>query len=130
MKLKRIWHRYEKWEDLEMWRKVTDEAEHLQRAIEFTGNAELYGSYMRRVINEWPISCEHNLTNPGMNQKAWLGHAAVQMAIQCPEYITRQAWKYLTQEQQGQANHQAVMAIVAWREHYGISTLQHSLEHG
>jgi hypothetical protein len=79
--VKRVYHRYEKWEDFRdgMWRVVTksEESELLKVALEFTGNAERYGSYMLRVIQEWPISCEHNLTNGGMNQLAWVGHADV-----------------------------------------------------
>lgn len=112
----RIWHNYKKWEDLEMWRKVSqqEEQELLQKAIEFTGNAELYGSYMKMVTEQWPISCEHNLTNSGMNQKAWLGHAATQMAINCPEYITRMAWKHLSQQQRDEANQQAEINIRLW----------------
>lgn len=110
----RIWHNYKKWEDIEMWRKVNNEDQYLQQAIEFTGNAVLYGSWMRKVIELWPISCEHNLTNSGMNKRAWLGHAAVQMAIGCPEYITRMAWKHLTQQQQDEANEQADINIKLW----------------
>ena len=97
-----------------MWSNVTDAAEHLERAIVFTGNAELYGSFMRRVANEWPISCEHNLTDEAMNRKAWIGHAATALAIGCPEHITRQAWGRLTDQQRDAANEQAQNAINEW----------------
>lgn len=112
----RIWHNYKKWEDIEMWRKVSqkEETTYLQQAIEFTGNAVLYGSWMRKVIDQWPVSCEHNLTNSGMNKRAWLGHAAVQMAIGCPEYITRMAWGHLTDQQRDEANQQATDNINLW----------------
>lgn len=112
----RIWHNYKKWEDIEMWRKVSQQEEtmYLQQAIEFTGNAVLYGSWMRKVIDTWPIACEHNLTNSGMNKRAWLGHAAVHMAIGCPEYITRMAWGRLTDQQRDEANQQATDNINLW----------------
>ena len=86
----------------------------LSKAIEFTGNAPLYGSYMQRITTEWPLSCEQNLTDLSVNRKAWIGHAAACLAIDCPEYVTRMAWAYLTPEQQRDANIQAQNAIDEW----------------
>lgn len=97
-----------------MWGRVKDRQLYLNKAIEFTGDHVLYGSWMMRVIEEWPNTCEHNLTNKTINRKAWIGHAAVAMAIQCPEDIVRQAWGYLTQEQRDLANNQADAAIRKW----------------
>jgi hypothetical protein len=37
------------------------------------------------------------------------------MAIKCPEDIVRQAWGYLTPEQQDKANKKAEEAIEIWR---------------
>ena len=96
-----------------MWRRVNVD-EYLQKAIEFTGDHELYGRWMMRVVNEWPIACEHNLTDLTQNRRAWIGHAAVQMAINCPEHVTRAAWGYLTKEQQDLANGVADKAIEYW----------------
>jgi hypothetical protein len=67
-----------------------------------------------KAIELWPIACEHNLTDDTQNRRAWIGHAACQMAINCPEYITRSAWGYLTREQQGKANAMADKAIARW----------------
>ncbi len=83
-------------------------------AIAFTGNAELYGEWMRKVVDQWKLSCEHNLTKPG-DKRAWIGHAAVSMAIGCPEDIVREAWGHLTQEQQIAANAKASEAIEYWK---------------
>lgn len=118
--MKRIYHHYKKWEEVPagMWESVpSSEARSLlKKAVEFTGNAKLYGSYMRRVINEWPISCEHNLTDVSQNRKAWIGHAATALAIGCPEHITRQAWGFLNQTQQDDANAEAADAIRLWEK--------------
>jgi hypothetical protein len=55
--MKKVWHHYLKWEDFQngMWRTVSGETkkEFLTKAIEFTGNAELYGSWMLKVIEAW-----------------------------------------------------------------------------
>jgi len=88
------------------------------QAVEFTGQPALYGTYMRRVICEWPISCENALTDPFINRRAWLGHAAVALALQIPEDITRAAWNFLNHEQQLLANKEADAAIQAWEYTY------------
>lgn len=58
-KFKRVWHPFDMWEEVKfnMWGKVSDRRAFLDKAIEFTGNHKLYGSFMTRVVNEWPISC-------------------------------------------------------------------------
>ena len=117
-KFDRVYHKYTSWEEIAhgMW---DDGGDHLlQCAVELTGNHVLYGMYMRRVVSEWPMSSENALTDPNINQKAWVGHAAVAMAIQCPEHITRKAWSFLTDEQQFLANREAEGAIREWRLHY------------
>ena len=130
----RVWHPYWLWEDWKagMWRKVSaDERKSmLKKAIEFTGNHELYGQYMLRAVREWPIACEHNLTEEAMNRLAWIGHAATCIAIDCPEDITRQAWGYLTQQQRDDANRQAEIALNEWMRTYERQDSQLCLELG
>lgn len=123
MGIEKVWHPYWDWEDYGagMWRSVGSARErswHLARAIEFTGNAKLYGSFMMRVIREWPIACEHHLTDGSINRRAWIGHAATCLAIQCPEDITRSAWGHLNQKQQDDANAEADDAIRTWESTY------------
>lgn len=103
-----------------MWRSVTKHERDvlLKKAIKFTGNYKLYGKYMLKVIKLWKISCEQNLLDTGMNRKAWIGHSATCIAINCPEDITREAWRYLTQEQQDKANNQAEISIKKWEQNY------------
>lgn len=115
-----IWHPYWSWEEMQhnMWGSVSHRKTWLEIAIAFTGNADLYGEWMMRVVSEWPISCEHNLSKPG-DKRAWIGHAAVAMAIKCPEDIVREAWGHLSDEQQVKANAKATAAIERWRESRG-----------
>lgn len=120
MRLSRVYHPIALWEEIEsnMWGVVDDRKDMLQRAIHFTGDHNLYGSYMLRVIKEWPYSCENALTDYLLNRKAWLGHAACAMAIGCPEDITRKAWGLLTHEQRTLANRRAAFAIGEWEKDY------------
>lgn len=119
-KLPRVWHPVEDWEEIKfnMWGTVSDRASFLKRAIDFTGNWELYGDHMDLVILEWPISCENALTDYSLNRKAWVGHAACALYMQCPEDITRLAWGYLSDEQRTMANRRAAIAIRDWEENY------------
>lgn len=118
LQMKRIYHPYNLWEEYHagMWNDIeTDkEEEMLNKAIRFTGDHELYGSWMLKVIEQWKYSCEHNLSCVSMNRQAWIGHAACCLAIGCPEHITRRAWHCLSTEQQYKANMKADEAILKW----------------
>jgi hypothetical protein len=107
----RVYIPYYDWEDWKngMWSKVDQETESvmLKKAIEFTGDHVAYGSAMERVIKAWPKTMLNSLTNTGINRRAFLGHCAVMLELQIPEYIVRMAWKELTNEQQVLADAQA-----------------------
>jgi len=120
MKFKRVYHDYRTWEETHhnMWGESRNPKNDLAKAIEFTGDHALYGGYMMRVVKEWPISCENALTDTNINQKAWVGHAAVALALGIPEDITRKAWGNLTDEQRFLANQKAARAICYWRTSY------------
>jgi len=120
-KFDRVWHNYYTWEEVKhnMWGQVSDRASMLVWAVQFTGDHERYGSFMQRVIREWPISCENALTDYALNQRAWIGHAAAALANGCPEDITREAWGHLNDEQRALANGQADRAILEWARRYG-----------
>lgn len=118
--IKQVWHDAREWEELahNMWGKSECAQADLSKAIAFTSDHALYGYFMRKVCNEWSISCENALTDPHLNQKAWLGHAAVALALRIPEDITRKAWGFLTDEQKFLANKEAEREIAIWKERY------------
>jgi hypothetical protein len=113
-------HPFWMWEEVghNMWGNVKDKSAWLKRAIAFTADHELYGSWMLKVADQWQYSCEHHLTKLETNRKPWIGHAAVALAIQCPEDIVREAWGHLSKEQQDAANHKAKTAIEYWEMTY------------
>lgn len=118
--MKRVYHPYDRWEELvhNMWGDVPNRREALAKAIEFTGDHKRYGGYMKRVVKEWPISCENALTDKSLNQKAWVGHAACALALRIPEDIVRKAWGLLADEQRLLANKEAARAIREWQHAY------------
>lgn len=119
-----IYHHYTKWEDFQagMWRKVgkKEGMRYLEDAIRFTGDHQLYGEWMIKVVDEWPNACEQNLSDIDQNRKAWIGHAAACLCFGCPESITRQAWAFLTKDQQDKANESANIAIKKWESITGF----------
>lgn len=119
-RIRQVWHPYTNWEEVRhnMWGSVPDRAGFLQQAIDFTGDHERYGFFMRRVVVEWPVSAENALTDPHLNHRAWVGHAAAALAFRCPEDITRQAWGHLSDEQKYLANQEADRAVASWRRAY------------
>lgn len=119
-KTRQIFVHYQLWEDFisGMWRTVPKDEEEVFRkmAIKFTGDHIAYGKAMMRVLTEWPNTCMHNLSNTSINRRAFIGHAACQLEINCPEYIVRQAWWKLTEEQRILANIEADKAIKIWEQ--------------
>lgn len=109
---------YLEWEDFRagMWGKLAKnlEPEMLELAIDFTGNHKAYGSAMMEVIWQWPRTMLHNLTNPSINKRAFLGHCACCFKIKCPEYLTRRAWWHLSEQQRILADAIAEKTINHW----------------
>ena len=73
---------------------------------------------MFKAVDEWPFSCEHNLTASVINHQAWLGHAGCAIAHDAPEDLTREAWSLLNEEQQRLANIAADEAKEYWLNKY------------
>lgn len=115
---RRIWHPYWNWECFKygMWRRAPrhEERELILKAIEFTGDADLYGAWMVKAVHAFKVSCEHHLSDASLNKQAYIGHAACALALQLPEYLVRKAWGLLTQEQRDKANRKADEAVDLW----------------
>lgn len=111
---------YWEWEDWKngMWGKSDNEERDLAHAIEFTGDHVRYGDAMKTVISAWPYTMLNSLTNTGTNRRAFLGHCAVTFATGIPEYITRMAWKHLTDTQRESADAQAQKCINEYETEY------------
>lgn len=119
-KFKRVYKKYTEWEEIQfnMWGEVKNIKKATNKALKLISDHKLYGKYMSKVIKEWTISCENALTDYSINRRAWLGQAAVALALKIPEHITRTAWKDLTHEQQFLANKEAEYYIKSWEYDY------------
>lgn len=104
-----------------MWRNVRgdERSGYVSAAGDLMRAPGVFRAAMARAIEEWPRSCEHNLTSMASNRIAWLGHAGCCLAVQSPEDLTRLAWHTLTAPQQDEANRVAAEVLAVWEERHG-----------
>ena len=120
--VKRVYHHFSKCEEFTggMWRKVSGKEREklLQAAADLMKDSTAFKVAMIQAVEQWPYSCEQNLTASSINHKAWMGHAGCCIAINSPEEVTRLAWHTLTEDEQDKANAVADEAIEIWRSGY------------
>lgn len=116
--LTRIYHDYTKWEEVKYnaYAKINPKKKDYQidKVIYFFKNPNLINEFMEFVIENFKYSCEHNLTNPNLNHRAWLGQTALAVYNKIPAEITMEAWNFLTEEEQNRANTIAEKKIKRW----------------
>ena len=115
--MERIFHHYSKWEDFHagMYEESKDgRAERVAAAAKILGTPDICRKAMEKVIVEWKIATEYNLSNAGINRKAWLGQAACSCYGGIHEDETREAWGIMTPEQRTEANRIAADIIKKW----------------
>ena len=115
--MERIFHHYSKWEDFHagMYEESKDgRAERVAAAARILGTPDICRRAMEKVIAEWKIATEYNLSNAGINRKAWLGQAACSCYGGIHEDETREAWGIMTPEQRTEANRIDAGIIKKW----------------
>lgn len=115
----RVYHTWDKWECYPAgFYDSTDPAgrtatEARQAYADFLSNDDSFRAALARVLDEWPMSCEHYLTNENMNRLAWLGQAAACVALGLPRAF-RGVFNLLSKVAQDRANDIALDALNAW----------------
>lgn len=116
--MKRIYHPYWRWEDYPngFYDNCSGSVKEslIQKGIEMFNSQKLTRENMFRVVDEWKYSCEHNLTNPSMNQIAYIGQAACCIYASIPSTVTMELWSMLSKEVQQRANNDAQDALNHW----------------
>lgn len=120
--MERIYHRYELWEcyksGLYENNSGLNKEQCIQKVVELFSNEENTRIYMKKAIDEWTYSCEHNLTNTALNRIAWLGQAACCLYARIPYTITMEAWSHVSKENQNQANSIALSLIEIYEKRF------------
>ena len=124
--IKRIYHSWEKWEDYKcgFYDNVSGKNKPfmIEKVVELFINPELTEKYMNKAIKEWFFSCEHNLTNNGLNKIAYIGQAACCLYDGIPSTITMEAWSKVPKEFQIIADSIATEVLKDW-ENFHIQVL-------
>lgn len=114
----RVYHHYEALEEYRsgMWRiaRGLERAGFIRASADLMRQPQAFGEAMMRALEEWPLSCEHNLTAENTNRIAWLGHAGCCVGVQSPEECTRLGWHTLSQSEQDEANRVAGEVLAEW----------------
>lgn len=116
--MERIYHHYEKWEDYKhgFYDSLSGKNKNvlMDKVVELFSSQELTDKYMRMVIEQWPYSCEHNLSNPSLNRVAYLGQSACCIYGGIPSGITMSAWSLVSQKNRDEADKIASKIIKEW----------------
>jgi hypothetical protein len=118
----RIYHSYEKWECFKagFFRNVSgDEKKALsKKVIELFEDSEKTEIFMRKVLEDWIYSNEHNLSNLSLNRIAWLGQSACCLFAKVPYRITMENWRYVSEQKRIEACEIAERLINQYEENH------------
>lgn len=112
--MKQVYHPYWTWEDFQngMYElNIENSEEKTYLAKHLLTHLSEFAEVALRVINEWPIATEVNLTNISCNRQAWIGQASCCYKYKVPETLTRIAWKQMTEDERVNANKVADLCI-------------------
>ncbi len=117
-KINRIYHTWDKWECYpagfyeESVENMTEQ-KCKDSYRDFLQSPERFGNALEQVLEKWPRSCEHYLTNEKMNRIAWLGQASACFALGIPAKY-RSGYFLLSKEEQEAADLLALEYLNKW----------------
>ena len=123
--MKRIFHSYEKWEDFKVG---------FYGGVDYKNDntLELYASLLKDlpsfegalqyIITNWKYSCEHNLSNEGMNRVAYLGQASCALLYNVPNSVSMGGYNLLNKEEQIAADAMAQKYLNKWLEANNVNS--------
>lgn len=126
--MKRIYHTWEKWECYPAGFYNDDPPKGMtsQEATEaymyFLRDLPRFERALIRVLDEWPRSCEHSLSNERMNRIAWLGQASMCVEAGVPACF-RGGFNLLSKDEQAAADAMALKYLNIWLEAHGEPAL-------
>lgn len=122
--MKRVYYTWEKWEcyragffNVRAPKGLTDD-QCLIKYKDLLSDIAEFKRIMYKVINEWPFSTEHNLTNERMNRIAWMGQSALCYKHAIPARF-RGGYNLLNEKQKLAADQAALEIINRWMKAKG-----------
>jgi hypothetical protein len=118
LKMKQIYEHYQKWEDynagMYALHDIRDKDKLVFKSVKLLSDPNLFYETMQKLIIDWKVSTDVNLSNKNQNRRAWLGAAACFYKYKVPEYVVRIAWGLLNKEVQDKANRIANKIILEY----------------
>jgi hypothetical protein len=120
----RIFHTFDKWEATKagffspgIKGRTKEECE--QEYGAFLADLREFEAGILKVFEEWPNSCEHNLTNSSMNRIAWIGQAAACAARGLPSTFWG-GFSAMPKDKQDAANELALIYLNIWLKEHNL----------
>jgi len=123
VKIDRIWHNYNKWEDYKSGLYASRKESEIGIQSSYNLLSSPYDLFvnMVKVTGEWKNATEFNLSNRSSNRRAWLGWSACCYKHGANDDETKAAWRMLDKQQQEKANAVATAVIETWEQsYYGV----------
>jgi len=79
----------------------------IEQAQDLLRDPEMFFKVGIKVMADWPISSDENLSNASANRRAWIGQASCCYWTGVPETLTRKAWGRLSHNEKAIANNVA-----------------------
>lgn len=116
LKIERTYIHCDLLEEAPMWDSVSSNRwdDFADRSAMLFREIDCFYDSCKKVINEWPNSCIHNLSNRSLNRCSWLGQAACFVELGSVEYTTRLGWRCLDEDEKSAANECALRVIKEW----------------
>lgn len=119
----RIYHTWDKWECypagfFEVRAPKEFEGKEEELMANLLRDIPEFKRIMLLILDEWPNSCQHNLTNDRMNRIAWMGQSALCYKYRIPAKF-RGGYNLLTPPEQQAADEAALWAINLWMDRNG-----------
>jgi hypothetical protein len=117
----RIYHTWDEWEcfragffEVRAPKGMTDE-QCIDTYATLLRDISAFKTAMIGILNDWPNSVRHNLTNERMNRIAWMGQSALCYNYRIPARY-RGGYNLLTDEEKQAADQAALDIINLWME--------------
>ncbi len=131
--MKRIYHPWHLWEDYQH-----NFHGGVVPNFKKDNTLELYASLLRdlprfeaalkTITSEWKYSCEHNLSNQGMNRVAYLGQASCALVYNVPSSMSMSGYNLLSDSEKIAADAMAQKYLDLWLENNKEKLYEHSEE--
>lgn len=105
--MKRIYKKHTEWECYNNGMYSTpscDDLELINNSIEMFKSDEWFYNTSLKVMNEWKVSTDVNLSNTSHNRQSWIGQSACCFLFGATEITSRKTWALLDTETQRKAN--------------------------